>query len=390
MNMTPGNTNAQKDTVRCADAFRVIHRDAGTRARAGLLTTRRGVVETPFFMPVATNATIKALSCSDFLSMGGEILLSNTYHLYIRPGMEVIARHGGLHEFMRWDKPILTDSGGYQVFSLARFRKIKDEGVSFQSHIDGSSHFFTPEDIITIQGALGSDIMMPLDECAGYPCDRKQAQVALQRTTLWAKRSQKFFRSRPDQTQLLFGIVQGSTYKDLRERSAQDIVPIGFDGYAVGGVSVGEPKNMIYDTVEYVKGLLPEDKPRYLMGIGMPDQMVRAIGQGIDMFDTCVPTRYGRYGTAFTKHGKVVIRNGEFALEQGPLDKACDCFVCKTYTRSYIRHLFNTHEILGLYLVSYHNVYFYQQVMRQARCAITAGRFAEFEKEFCACYDSTS
>ena len=385
------NISSKKNQYR-ADAFSIKQSDKNTKARSGILATAHGTIETPVFMPVGTNATVKAIFFEDLEKMNAQIILSNTYHLYLRPGMEVIKQAGGLHKFMNWDKPILTDSGGYQVFSLAKFRKIKNEGVEFRSHLDGAFHFLTPEDVIKIEETLGADIIMPLDECIEHPCDKAQAEKAVTRTTLWAKRSREFFLKNESQKnrQLLFGIVQGSTYPDLRKKSAQELTEIGFDGYAIGGLSVGEPIDLMFETLEAVEPFLPKDLPRYLMGLGTPDQIVKAVGCGMDMFDTCVPTRYGRYGTVFTKNGRVVIRNGEFTLDQKPLDENCDCFVCKKYTRSYIRHLFNTHEILGLNLVSYHNVYFYLNLMLQTREAIKIDEFAQFEKEFLSCYNSTS
>ncbi|MFA5059847.1 MAG: tRNA guanosine(34) transglycosylase Tgt [Candidatus Omnitrophota bacterium] len=366
--------------------------DFKTKARLGSLKTAHGVMEAPFFMPVGTNATVKTLSSEDLLEAKAQIVLSNTYHLFIRPGMEVMEKCGGLHKFMNWDKPILTDSGGYQVFSLSKFRKIKDDGVEFQSHLDGASHFFTPERIVDIQRILGSDITMPLDECVSYPCDHHHAKTAVERTTLWAKRARKYFlqTQKPDKKQILFGIVQGSMYSDLRKMSAEQLTDIGFDGYAIGGLSVGEPVDLMFDTLAEVVEHLPKDKPRYMMGIGMPDQIVRAVGFGIDMFDTCIPTRYGRNGTAFTSKGKLVARNAPYIFDQRPLDEKCNCTTCRNYTRSYIRHLVNSGEILGLYLLTYHNVYFYLNLMRQIRQAIKENRFAEFQKEFLLCYESTS
>ncbi len=377
--------------VSASENFTVKHFDRETKARAGILKLAHGIVETPVFMPVGTNATVKAMTGEQLVELDSQIILANTYHLFLRPGMEIIKEAGGLHSFMKWDRPILTDSGGFQVFSLAKFRKVKDEGVEFQSHLDGTYYFFSPEEIITIEGILGSDIIMPLDECIEHPSNKETAQAACTRTTLWAKRSREFFlkKQTQDKRQLLFGIVQGSTFEDLRQRSAEDLVSIGFDGYAIGGLSVGEPIDMMHDTVSIVEPFLPKEFPRYLMGLGTPDQIVKAVGQGVDMFDTCVPTRYGRYGTAFTRNGRLVVRNGEFAHDQKPLDESCDCFVCKKYTRSYIRHLFNTHEITGLMLVSYHNVYFYLQLMKQIRNAICQGEYGRFQKEFLACYNST-
>lgn len=380
--------------------FNVLKTDAQTKARLGILTTTHGTIDSPFFMPVGTNASVKTLSCEDLIEIGAQIVLSNTYHLFIRPGMEVMEKAGGLHKFMNWQGPILTDSGGYQVFSLAKLRKVRDEGVEFQSHVDGKAHFFSPEDMISIQKTLGSDIMMPLDECVSYPCKRKEAEVACRRTTLWARRAKDFFLKknvvgdeclpvdRQGHSPLLFGIVQGSMFKDLRRRSAEELIEIGFDGFAIGGLSVGEPEDVMFDVLQATLEHLPKESPRYLMGLGMPDQMVKAVGLGIDMFDTCIPTRYGRNGTAFTKYGKVNIDNSQYICDQKPLDEACDCFVCQKYTRSYIRHLVNTHEILGLRLLSYHNVHFYIELMRQIRRAIAENRFADYQKQFLSAYHS--
>lgn len=370
--------------------FKLRIQDKETKARRGVLKTAHGEIQTPFFMPVGTNATVKSLTNEDLLDINAQIVLSNTYHLYLRPGFDVIKNSGGLHGFMNWDKPVLTDSGGYQIFSLAKFCKLTDKGVEFRSHIDGSLHFFTPEDIVDAQGILGSDIMMPLDECAPYPCDEEKAREAVVRTGLWARRAREYFLKSPyRERQSLFGIVQGSHYESLRRISAEEIVGIGFDGYAIGGVSVGEPIDLMFDAISHVTPFLPMDKPRYVMGIGMPDQIVRAVGEGIDMFDTCVPTRYGRYGSAFTRQGRIIVRNQEFTNDLRPLDETCDCFVCKKYTRSYIRHLFTLNELTGLRLTSYHNVYFYIKLMEKIRQAIEENRFAEFQKEFLSCYGST-
>ncbi len=372
--------------------YKLLKKDSITKARLGTLTTAHGEIQTPFFMPVGTNATVKGLSSEELLGMNSQIILSNTYHLYLRPGTDIIALAKGLHHFIGWDKPILTDSGGYQVFSLAKLRKIADDGVEFQSHVDGSTHFFTPEKVIEIENILGSDIIMPLDECAPYPCDHAHAQKALYRTSLWAERSKKYFTEHPlsRYRQLLFGIIQGAHYPDLRARSREEILEIGFDGYAIGGVSVGEPVEMMFDTLGWVIPYLPENFPRYFMGIGLPDQIVRAVGEGIDMFDTCIPTRYGRHGSAFTSRGRVVVRNGEFAKDMTPLDSDCQCFVCRKYTRSYLRHLVNTGEITGIRMVSYHNVYFYVKLMEKIRQAIAEERYAEFQKIFLTLYTAES
>lgn len=371
--------------------FKIKIKDKETKARRGVLKTHHGDIQTPFFMPVATSGTVKALCKQDLEAGGAEIVLSNMYHLFLRPGLDIIQHAGGLHKFMGWDKPILTDSGGFQVFSLAKFRKITDEGVKFRSHIDGALHFLRPEDVVSIQGILGSDIMMPLDECAPYPCTERAAKKAVERTASWAKRAREYFLSSLlKEKQQLFGIVQGSHYKHLREQSAGQILDIGFDGYAIGGVSVGEPVDLMFEAITSVAPLLPQDKPRYVMGIGLPDQIVRAVGEGIDMFDTCIPTRYGRNGSAFTSSGRIAVRNGSFAYDLRPLDEKCDCHVCKNYTRSYIRHLYNMDEMTALTLMSHHNVYFYLKLMKDIRAAIEEGRFLRFQKEFLACYNSTS
>lgn len=370
--------------------FQLLKKDATTRGRMGVLKTAHGGIATPFFMPVGTNATVKCMSAEELLEMGAQIVLSNTYHLYLRPGMDIIGQFGGLHGFMSWEKPILTDSGGYQVFSLSKLRKISDEGVVFQSHLDGSSHFFTPERVMEIEQKLGSDMIMPLDECAPYPCDYEQAEESVARTTLWAERSKERFHLLQKEAgrQILFGIIQGATYEDLRKRSAEEIMKIGFEAYAIGGVSVGEPVKYMFETVDWVEPLLPQDRPRYLMGIGMPDQIVKAVAGGIDMFDTCIPTRYGRNGTAFTSRGKIIVRNGEFARDERPVDDNCPCFVCRKYSRSYIRHLVNNGEILGLRFLSYHNLYFYHQLFKDIRAAIAADKLAEFQKAFLELYGS--
>ncbi|OGX39436.1 MAG: tRNA guanosine(34) transglycosylase Tgt [Omnitrophica WOR_2 bacterium RIFCSPHIGHO2_02_FULL_50_17] len=372
--------------------FELLKKDSTARARLGVLTTAHGAIESPFFMPVGTNAAVKTLSGEDLRTFNTQIILSNTYHLFLRPGVEVMQQAGGLHRFMNWDGPILTDSGGYQVFSLARLRKLTDEGVEFQSHVDGARHFFTPEKVIAIEQVLGSDIMMPLDECAPYPCGRKEAEISLRRTTLWAKRSREYFLNHAAKAhrQYLFGIIQGATYRDLRERSAREIMDIGLDGYAIGGVSVGEPVDIMFETLDWIIHLLPENQPRYFMGIGLPDQIVRAVGEGVDMFDTCIPTRYGRNGSAFTSQGRLVIRNAQYAQDFGPMDATCECLTCRHYSRSYIRHLVNINEILGLKLISYHNVYFYVTLMKRIRQAIAQDRYREFQKEFLENYCSSS
>jgi len=369
--------------------FKIIKKDDKTKARLGTLTTAHGKIATPFFMPVGTNATVKGMCARDLEEIGSQVVLSNTYHLYLRPGMEIISKFGGLHGFMNWNGPILTDSGGYQVFSLTNLRKIKEEGVKFQSHINGSTHFFTPELVMDIEQTLGSDMIMPLDVCAPYPCKRREAERSVALTTAWAKRSRKhFFANGQEKKQILFGIVQGSVYQDLRELSAKEITGVDMDAYAIGGVSVGETVKEMFEAVEWVEPHLPANKPRYLMGIGMPDQIVRAVAEGMDMFDTCIPTRYGRHGSAFTRAGRKNILNSRYANDQSPVDEDCDCFVCRNYSRAYLRHLIKAEEILGLRLLSYHNVYFYIRLMKDIRKNLEAGTFAEFKDEFLQKYET--
>ncbi|MDD5731125.1 MAG: tRNA guanosine(34) transglycosylase Tgt [Candidatus Omnitrophica bacterium] len=364
--------------------FKLIHEDKCCKARLGKLTLARGEIKTPCFMPVGTQGTVKTLSPSELSESGAEIILSNAYHLFLRPGMEVIKKAGGLHNFMNWQKPILTDSGGYQIFSLALLRKVKDDGVQFQSHIDGLKHFFTPADVIGIQRDLGSDIMMPLDECVHYPCVRDAAQTAMNRTLDWARLS---ISAKPkDSGQLLFGIVQGATYEDLRKICADSLAQMDFDGYSIGGVSVGEPKNLRHNIVALSCGFLPLQKPRYLMGVGLPQDIIESVESGVDMFDCVAPTRYGRNGTAFTSEGKITIRNSPYISDFAPLDKRCKCYTCANFSRSYLRHLFNSDEILGLRLVSLHNVRFYLDMMQGIREAIARDSFLEFKKEFLGRY----
>jgi queuine tRNA-ribosyltransferase len=372
--------------------FTLIHTDKSSKARLGKLTLSRGVVETPCFMPVGTQASVKALSPRELVEMKTQIILANAYHLFLRPGMEVIRKAGGLHKFMAWQGPILTDSGGYQLFSLALLRKVKEDGVEFQSHVDGKKHFFTPADVLEIQNILGSDIMMPLDECVQYPCARDYAETAMRRTINWARKSKDAHMSvdgkKSENGQLLFGIVQGATYEDLRKECAQAITDMDFDGYALGGVSVGEPKSLLYNMAGIVFDIVPEEKPHYIMGIGTPSDIIEAVALGADMFDCIVPTRYGRTGTAFTRGGKVVIRNSPYIEDFKPLDETCDCYACRNFSRAYIRHLFNTYEILGLQLVSYHNVYFYLRMMEEIREAIRGDRFVEYKREFLSLYNA--
>jgi len=368
--------------------FRIIHQDKSSRARTGELITAHGEIHTPCFMPVGTQGTVKTLSPRELEDCKAEIILSNAYHLFLRPGATVIKKAGSLHDFMHWPKPILTDSGGYQIFSLALLRKVNDDGVEFQSHIDGLRHFLSPEDVLRLQGDLGADIIMPLDECVHYPCARDYARVAMERTLQWALRSKAALVNNEDR-QILFGIVQGATYEELRKECTQRLTDLDFAGYAIGGVSVGEPKNLIYNIVGFVADLLPQDKPRYLMGVGLPEDIIAAVGQGVDMFDCVVPTRYGRNGSAFCSQGKMTVRNSPYAEDFRPLDEKCGCYTCKNFSRAYLRHLFNTHELLGLRLVSLHNIYFYLDLMQRVREAINTDRFNEFKKEFLAHYNNS-
>lgn len=351
-----------------------------TGARLGRLHTPHGVIETPIFMPVGTQATVKVMTPEELKEIGSQIILSNTYHLYMRPGHDLIERAGGLHKFMNWDKPILTDSGGFQVFSLGPLRKIKEEGVEFRSHLDGSKHFLSPEKATEIQNALGSDIIMAFDECAPYPADRQYVKNSLERTTRWLERC-KAAHKYPEK-QALFGIVQGGMYKELREQSAKEITAIDLPGYAIGGLSVGEPKDMMYEVLDYTVPLLPEDKPRYLMGVGSPDDLLEGVLRGIDMFDCVLPTRIARNGTAMTSQGKVVVRNASYAEDFTSLDPECDCYTCKNYTKAYLRHLIKCNEILGARLLTIHNLHFLLKMMENVREAIKEDRLLDYKKDF--------
>lgn len=360
-----------------------------------------GVVPTPVFMPVGTKATVKTMTPEELYEIGVDIILGNTYHLFLRPGQEIIKITGGLHSFMHWDKPILTDSGGYQIFSLDRLRKITEEGARFQSHIDGSYHLFTPENVIEFQTLLGSDIVMPLDECAPYPCGHEEARIAKDRTTRWAKRNKQAFLTSTDAVSTttdldsgssLFGIVQGNMYLDLRQESIDELTDIGFDGYAIGGLSVGEPKEIMYEMLKETAPRLPENSPRYLMGVGAPEDILEAVESGVDMFDCVMPTRHARTGEVFTSNGPLVIRNAPCATDTRPIDLECDCYVCRNYSRAYIRHLIHVNEILGVRLTTWHNLAFMMNLMRQIRESIQQERFLGFKKEFLAkwCRNSNS
>ena len=406
--------------------FEILAEDKATRARAGLLHTAHGVVETPAFMPVGTGGTVKGMTQDELEALGVQILLGNTYHLYLRPGHELIREAGGLHRFMSWPHPILTDSGGFQVMSLKSLGRITEDGVWFRSHVDGSSHFLSPERAVEIQLALGADIIMCLDECVEYPATPETLQRAVSLTTRWAKRAKNFHAQQvagagdlkapgvrcqvpgkddvgfgsgdesstepdgslhgspdtrhltPDTFPTLFGIVQGGTDKALRRQSAEALLDLDFEGYAIGGLAVGEPKPEMYDTAQYTAELLPRDRPRYLMGVGTPEDLLEGVARGIDMFDCVMPTRNGRNACAFTSEGKVVLKNARYARDDSPLDPSCVCAVCRRYTRAYLRHLFVTGEMLGAILATYHNLHFYLDTMRRIRQSLLLGEFAEF------------
>lgn len=351
-------------------------------ARAGVIQTPHGKIETPVFMPVGTQATVKAMTKEELEEINSQIILGNTYHLYLNPGDDLVDDFGGLHKFMRWDRPILTDSGGFQVFSLGSLRRIKEEGVHFRSHLDGSKHFLSPEKSISIQNNLGSDIMMVLDECPPGMSSREYLIPSIERTTRWAKRCIDANKNKDRQG--LFAIVQGGIYEDLRDKSFEELSQYDedFAGYALGGLAVGEPREDMYRILEYITPKLPENKPRYLMGVGEPLDMLEAVESGIDMMDCVQPTRIGRHGTVFTKYGRLVIKNKVYELDDRPLDEGCDCYACKNYTRGYIRHLFKAKEILGQRLATYHNLHFLIKLMNDSREAIKEGRFKEFKDEF--------
>jgi queuine tRNA-ribosyltransferase len=359
--------------------FEILAVDSQTAARRGRLYTAHGAVDTPVFMPVGTQGTVKAMSPAELEEMGCQMLLGNTYHLNDRPGMDVIAHAGGLHQFMGWRRAILTDSGGFQVFSLARLRKVTDRGVEFRSHTDGSLHFLGPVEAMAIQRTLGSDIAMTFDECPPYPCDREYACQAVDRTLTWAALCAE--QPRAD-GQLVFGIVQGGVYPDLRERCARELVAMGFDGYAIGGVSVGEPSELILPGVEMGIAALPVERPRYLMGVGGLGQIVEAVARGVDMFDCVLPTRVARNGTAVTRRGRYSLRNAEHKMALGPIEEGCECYACRHFSRSYIRHLLNANEILGVRLLTIHNLHRHFELMREIREAIASGSFRELREEF--------
>jgi queuine tRNA-ribosyltransferase len=350
-------------------------------ARLGKITTDHGVIKTPVFMPVGTLGSVKSISKEDLDHCGAQVILGNTYHLYLRPGCEVIEHMNGLHKFISWNKPMLTDSGGFQFFSLARLAKFTDEGVSFQSHIDGSRHFFSPEKAVEIQMILGSDIMMSLDWCIGYPAEEKQVMTALDKTTVWAKRGFDFWQEKGGMNNL-FGIIQGGMFKHLRSLSAQQITQIDFPGFAIGGLSVGEPKELMYEMADHTLPLLPQNKPRYIMGVGTPENLVELVGMGCDMFDCVMPSRNARNGQLFTSEGTINIPNARFKLDQNPIDGDCNCYTCQNYSRSYLRHLYKSKELLAYRLNTIHNIYYYNELMQTMRTAIEQESFLEFKKEF--------
>ena len=361
--------------------FELLHVDKYTGARRGRLHTPHGVIETPIFMPVGTQATVKTFTPDELKMCGAQIILSNTYHLHRRPGEDLVAEAGGLHKFMNWDHPILPDSGGFQVFSLSELRKLTEDGVEFRSHLDGSRHYFSPEVSVGVQEKLGSDIMMQFDECSPWPCDYDRARKAMHRTLRWLDRCMK---AKTRQDQALFGIVQGAFYKDLRIECAKEMAKLDLPGFGIGGLSVGEPKEVMYDMLEAIAPYMPEHKPRYLMGVGSPDCLVEGVLRGVDMFDCVLATRVARNGTAFSQGGRLVIRNAAYAHDFGPMEEGCDCYACKNFSRAYIRHLFKAEEILALRLISIHNVRFLLRQMEQIRAAIEQDCMREYAEEFFA------
>lgn len=364
--------------------YELIKKCKQTGARLGIVHTPHGSFETPVFMPVGTQATVKGMSPDELKEIDAKIILSNTYHLYMRPGNDLIREAGGLHKFMNWDRPILTDSGGFQVFSLSDLRNIKEEGVTFRSHIDGSKHVFTPELAVKIQNDLGSDIMMSFDECIPFPSDFEYTRKSVERTTRWAARCKEAHKN--TEKQALFGIVQGGIYPELREQSARELVKLDFPGYSIGGLSVGEPAEDMYRMLECTVPLLPEDRPRYLMGVGSPDYLIEGAIRGIDMFDCVLPTRIGRNGTVMTHRGRIIARDAKYARDFGPLDPECDCYVCRNYTRAYIRHLLKAQEVLGIRLTTWHNLYFLLDLMKNVRQAIIDDRLGDFRNDFFESY----
>lgn len=365
-------------------SFEVVKECPDTGARAGILHTPHGDILTPIFMPVGTQATVKGLTPSQVNEIGAQIILSNTYHLYLRPGHELVKKAGGLHKFMHWDKPILTDSGGFQVFSLSKLRKISDDGVEFRSHINGEKHFITPEKDMEIQEALGADIIMAFDQCTEAGCSYQDAVEARRKTKLWLERC---YKAHTTENQMLFPIVQGNVFKDLRTECVKDCLPYAKCGIAIGGLSVGEEKSVMYDILEHLHPLLPKDQPRYLMGVGSPDCLVEGFARGVDMMDCVLPTRIARNGTAFTKKGKLVVKNAKYKDDFRPIEDDCDCYACKHFTRAYIRHLINADEMLGAQLLSIHNLHSLVKLSQDCRQAILDGTFKQFKENYLAGYN---
>ncbi len=367
--------------------FELLKTDSFSRARRGRLFTHHGIVETPIFMPVGTQGTVKAMTPDELCHLEAQIILGNTYHLFLRPGLDVIKHFGGLHRFMSWDRPILTDSGGFQVFSLAKLRRIAEEGVHFNNHLDGSPCFLSPEIAMEIQTAFGSDVAMAFDECTPYPCEEEYAAASLDRTLRWAQRCRNWIDGQSEEKRpLLFGIVQGATYRDLREKSARALVEMEFDGYAIGGVSVGEPESEMMRAIEFSEPFLPPERPRYAMGLGTPAQIVEMVARGIDMFDCVLPTRLARNGTAFTEIGTINLKNNPYRLDERPIEEGCACTTCRRFTRGYIRHLVKAEEILGLRLITTHNLHFYLNLMHRIRTSLDGNSFSSFRQKFVANY----
>ena len=362
--------------------FNLIAQSSDSSARAGVIQTDHGVIETPIFMPVGTLGSVKSLSPEELVEAGAQIILGNTYHLYLRPGCDVIRKFDGLHRFIHWDRPILTDSGGFQVFSLAKLAKISREGVSFQSHIDGSNHLLTPEKAIEIQTCLGSDIVMCLDQCIQYPATRAQCREALDTTTQWAQRCKQAWQESGNGSNALFGIVQGGMFGDLRRRSADNLMDIDFKGYAVGGLSVGEPAQMMLEMADVTLPVLPEDKPRYIMGVGTPENLVELVARGADMFDCVLPTRNARNGQMFTQSGTINISNAQYRDDEGPIETGCRCYTCRNFSRAYLRHLYMARELLSYRLNTIHNVNFFIDFVKRMRRAIRSDGFESFRRDF--------
>ena len=369
-----------------AVTYELLHVDKNTGARRGIVHTPHGDIQTPVFMPVGTQATVKSMTPEELKQIGAQIILSNTYHLYLRPGQDIVKMAGGLHKFMNWDRPILTDSGGFQVFSLGDLRTIAEEGVEFKSHLDGSKLFFSPESVMKTEEDLGADIIMAFDECCPYPSTYEYTINSMERTTRWAKRCKE---AHTTENQALFGIIQGGFFEDLRKQSAKDLIELDLPGYAIGGISVGEPKEKFIEMLRYTAPLMPENKPRYLMGVGTPDYLIEAALAGIDMCDCVLPTRIARNGTAMTWNGKIVVRNATYEKDFTPLDPECDCYACKNYTRAYIRHLVKTKEILGTRLLSIHNLYFLTKLMERVRIEIENDNLLNFKNDFYKKYGYT-